>query len=141
MRLSRKYPHGPISKSITVNPLVFAYPDFRGPQKHLFWRFRGEPRIFFCAISDGFDAKKTFSAKILDRKFRFSSIWRGFRGSTAERTSKSASSSNFALDRLIQRSVSPKNLNFASNLGSPKNFHPDCRHRFIWRNYFHSLIV
>ena len=71
-----------------------------------------------------FDAKKIFSAKFSDQKFRFSLIWRGFGRSTAERTSKSASTSNFALDRLILRSVRPKNLEFGSNLGSPKNFHP-----------------
>ena len=59
-----------------------------------------------------FDAGIFFSANFLDRKFRFSSIWRGFRESTAERTSKSDSSSNFALDGLIQRSVRPKNLGF-----------------------------
>ena len=56
--------------------------------------------------------QQMFSAKFLDRKFRFSLFWCGFRESTAKRTSKSASSSNFALDGLIQRSVRPKNLGF-----------------------------
>ena len=68
--------------------------------------------------------KNKFSAKISDQNFGFSLILRGFGRSTAERTSKSASTSNFALDRLILRSVRPKNLEFGSNLGSPKNFHP-----------------
>ena len=71
-----------------------------------------------------FSRRKIFSAKFSDQKFRFSLIWRGFGRSTAERTSKSASTSNFALDRLILRSVRPKNPEFGSNLGSPKNFHP-----------------
>ena len=48
----------------------------------------------------------------------------------AERTSKSISSSNFALDRLIERSVRPKNLRFGENLGSPKNFHQIAGARF-----------
>ena len=71
-----------------------------------------------------FHAENFFSAKFSDQNFRFSLIWRGFGRSTAERTSKSASTSNFALDRLILRSVRPKNPEFGSNLGSPKNFHP-----------------
>ena len=50
-------------------------------------------------------------------------FWRDFGGATNFWTSKSASSSNFALDRLIQRSVRPQNLGFDKNLGSPKNFH------------------
>ena len=58
-----------------------------------------------------FDAPpKTKSAKNLERKFRFSAIWREFWRATAERTSKSTSTSNFALDRLILRSVRPKNV-------------------------------
>ena len=69
-----------------------------------------------------FDAEKKKSAKFSDHNFRFSLIWRGFGRSTAERTSKSASTSNFALDRLILRSVRPKNPEFGSNLGSPKIF-------------------
>ena len=69
-----------------------------------------------------FHAKQFFSAKFSDQNFRFSLIWRGFGRSTAERTSKSASTSNFALDRLILRSVRPKNPEFGSNLGSPKIF-------------------
>ena len=55
-----------------------------------------------------FDAEIFLSAKISDRKFRFSLIWCGFRGATAERSSKSASSSNFASDRLILRSMRSK---------------------------------
>ena len=69
-----------------------------------------------------FDAEKLFSAKFSDHNFRFSLIWRGFGRSTAERTSKSASTSNFALDRLILRSARRKNPEFGSNLGSPKIF-------------------
>ena len=49
--------------------------------------------------------KKFCSAKISDRKFRFLLIWRGFGRATAKRTSKSASGSNFAPDRLIQVAV------------------------------------
>ena len=48
-----------------------------------------------------FDAKKICLTNFSDRKICFLPIWCGFRGSTAERTSKSASASNFALDRLI----------------------------------------
>ena len=59
-------------------------------------------------------------AKILDQKFRFSSIWRGFGGATAERTSKSASTSNFALDTVIERSVRPKNYKFGLGFGLRK---------------------
>ena len=51
--------------------------------------------------------KKKKSAKISDRKFRFLRIWRGFGRATAKQTSKSASGSNFASDRLILRSVRP----------------------------------
>ena len=54
-----------------------------------------------------FRHRKIFVAEILDRKIRFLQIWRVFRGSTAKRTSKSSSASNFALDRLILRSVRP----------------------------------
>jgi len=50
-------------------------------------------------------------------------FWRDFEGATKEWTSKSASSSNFALDRIIQRSVRPKNLGLGKNLGSRKNVH------------------
>ena len=67
--------------------------------------------------------EKSFFLKIADQKFRFSLIWRVFWRATAERTSKSACSSNFALDRLTERSVRPKNLGFGENLGSSKNFH------------------
>ena len=74
------------------------------------------------------------SKKIVDENFEseilFFADWRDFRGATAERTSKSASSSNFALDRLIQRSVRPKNLGFGEILGPPKNFHPMIGVRF-----------
>ena len=69
-----------------------------------------------------FDAENFFSAKFSDHNFRFSLIWCGFGRSTAERTSKSASTPNFALDRLILRSVRPKNPEFGSNPGSPKIF-------------------
>ena len=72
--------------------------------------------------------KKT--TKILDRKFRFLPIWRDFGGATAERMSKSACPSNFALDRLIERSVRPKTLRFDENLESPKNFHRIAGDRF-----------
>ena len=65
---------------------------------------------------------KNKSTKTWDRNACFSTIWPGF-WLAMSRTSKSASSSNFALDRLIQRSVHPKNLEFGSNLGSGKNFH------------------
>ena len=68
--------------------------------------FRTIPNISF------FDAEKKIPAKILDRKIRFSTIWCGFGRATAERTSKSASSSNFALERLIERLVRPKSLRF-----------------------------
>ena len=69
-----------------------------------------------------FRRRKKKMTKILDRKFRFLPIWRDFGGATAERTSKSAGPSNFALDRLIERSVRPKNLGFSENLGSSQNF-------------------
>ena len=69
-----------------------------------------------------FDAEKKQITEIFGSQFRFSLIWRGFGPSTFERTSKSASTSNFALDRLILRSVRPKNPEFGSNLGSPKIF-------------------
>ena len=68
--------------------------------------FRTIPDVSF------FDAPKIFSTKFLDRKFRFLLIWCGFWRATAEWASKSASSSNFALDRLTERSVRPKNLRF-----------------------------
>ena len=73
----------------------------------------------FQTISDVsfFNAKK-YSAQISDRNSCFSLIWHGFWQATTERMSNSASSSNFAVDRLIQRSVRPKNLKFGSNLGS-----------------------
>ena len=45
-----------------------------------------------------FDAQKKVFGENSDREFRFSQIWCGFRRATAERTSKSACSSNFALD-------------------------------------------
>ena len=51
--------------------------------------------------------KKNFGAKISDENFCFLPIWRGFWRATAKRTSKSASGSNFAPDRLILRSVRP----------------------------------
>ena len=79
--------------------------------------FRTIPDVSF------FDAEKIFSAKFLNQKFRFSLIWRGFGAATAERTSKSACSSNFALERLIQRSVRPKNLRFG--LIPAGNFNPN----------------
>ena len=60
-----------------------------------------------------FDANFFFSTKFLDRKFRFSPRRRGFGRPTSKRTSKSAFSSNFALDRLILRSVRP---NFIENM-------------------------
>ena len=77
----------------------------------------------FQTISDVsfFDAEK-ISAKISDRKFCFSPIWRGFGRATAERMSKSACSSNFALDRLIERPVRPKILGFGEMLGFLKSF-------------------
>ena len=71
-------------------------------------------------------AENLFSVKFSNQYFRFSLTWRGFGRSTAERPSKSASSSNFALDKLIQRSLRPKNLGFVQILGSPKNFHHGC---------------
>ena len=75
-----------------------------------------EKRIF---RSDLFAEKKIlasknfFSAKNSDQKFRFSRRRRGFGRPTAKRTSKSASTSNFALDRLILRSV---RSNFTENM-------------------------
>ena len=86
-----------------------------------------------------FDAENCFSAKILDRKFCFLPCWHGFWGSTNFRTSKSASSSNFALDRLFQRSVRPKNIGFAENLGSQQKFSPDYRCLLFWRTFWDSL--
>ena len=59
-----------------------------------------------------FEAKKKMSAKISDQQFYFSLSWRHFGGATIFRTSKSVSSSNFALDKLFQRSVRPKKLGF-----------------------------
>ena len=59
-----------------------------------------------------FDAGKFCLEKILDQNFRFSPFCRGFRGSAAERMSKSACSSKFALDGLLESSVRPKNLGF-----------------------------
>ena len=79
--------------------------------------FRTIPDISF------FDVEKQISVKILDENFRFSTFWRGFWRATAKWASKSASSSNVALDRLTERSVRPKNLEFGENLGSSKNFH------------------
>ena len=78
----------------------------------------------FQTISDVsfFDAEKIISAKISDWKFCFSPIWRGFGRATAERMSKSACSSNFALDRLIERPVHPKILGFGENLGFLQKF-------------------
>ena len=78
----------------------------------------------FQTISDVsfFDAEKIISAKISDWKFCFSPIWRGFGRATAERMSKSACSSNFALDRLIERPVRPKILGFGENLGFLQKF-------------------
>ena len=81
-----------------------------------------------------FRRRKFFFGENFDRKTRFSLIWRGFGGSTAERTSKSASASNFAPGRLIQRSVHLKNLGFDPILRFSKNFHPDCRCPFSLRN-------
>ena len=63
-----------------------------------------------------FDAEKVFSAKFSNRKVSFSSIWLGFGGPTAERTSKSTSSSNFAPDRLILRSVRQKIVKFEKKI-------------------------
>ena len=77
-----------------------------------------------------FDAEKKFSAKISDQNFCFLLSWRDFGGATAEWTSKSACPSNFALDRLIERSVRPKTLGFGENLESPKNFHRIAGDRF-----------
>ena len=74
-------------------------------------------------------------AKISDRKFDFSPIWCGFGGATAERTSKSACPSNFALDRLFQRSARPKNVGFGKNLGSQQKFSPDHRCLVFWRTF------
>ena len=79
--------------------------------------FRTIPDVSF------FDTEKKISAKFSDQKNRFSLVWCGFGGATAERTSKSASSSNFALDGLNERSVRSKNLGFRENLGFLKNFH------------------
>ena len=55
-----------------------------------------------------FRRRKKKSTKISDRKFCFSQILHVFQGATAKGTSKSDSSSNFALDGLILRSVRPK---------------------------------
>ena len=52
-----------------------------------------------------FSTQKKKSAKISDEIFCFLLIWCGFGRATAKRTSKSASGSNFAPDRLILRSV------------------------------------
>ena len=86
----------------------------------------------FETISDisFFDAEKKKSAKFSDRKFCSSPIWRGFGRATAERMSKSACSSNFALDRLIERPVRPEILGFGENLGFLKNFHSIVGDRF-----------
>ena len=80
--------------------------------------FRTFPDVSF------FDAEKKISAEMSDQKFRFLLIWHGHWGAMTKRTSKSASSSNFALDRLIQRSVRPKNLGFGEIFGSPKIITP-----------------
>ena len=108
-----------------------------------------QPKIFaeqFLSVNKNWNAGnrlKCFLAKFgldfnfhvdFNFNFHFLQIWCGFWGATAERTSKSDSSSNFALDRLIQRSVRPKNLGFGEILGSPKNFHPGCRCPFSLRN-------
>ena len=74
--------------------------------------------------------KKFFRRKFRIGKFCFSPIWRGFGRATAERMSKSACSSNFALDRLIERPVRPKILGFGENLGFLKNFHSIVGDRF-----------
>ena len=68
-----------------------------------------------------FHAEKKFG-EIFDQKCQFLLIWHGFGAPTAERTSKSACSSNFALERLIQRCVRPKNLRFG--LVPAGNFNP-----------------
>ena len=95
--------------------------------------FQTIPNISF------FDAEFFSPAKFFDRKFQFSLIWRGFGAATAERTSKSASSSNFALDRLILRSVRPKILGFDQNLGFPKKKSLDYGSPFPGWNWIHSL--
>ena len=81
-------------------------------------------QIAFQTIPDVlfFDAEKKI-AKSSDLNFRFSLIWHGFGRATAERTSKSASSSNFALDRLTQRSVRPKTSD-SKFFGPNKSFFP-----------------
>ena len=73
---------------------------------------------------------KSAKNEIFDRKIRFLPIWRDFWGATAERMSKSSSSSNFALDWLIERSVRPKNLGFDENLRFLKIFHQIAGVRF-----------
>ena len=80
--------------------------------------FQTNPDISF------FDAQKMFAAKFSDREFLFSLIWCVFGGAMAEWTSKAASSSNCALDRLIQRSVRQKNLGFCEIIGISKTFSP-----------------
>ena len=77
-------------------------------------------RLNQCQISEKRNFRSDmFAEKVFRRKIRFSLIWRGFWRATAERTSKSASTSNFALDRLILRSVRRKNLGFDQNVGFP----------------------
>ena len=76
-------------------------------------RFRRFPTFHFSTSEFFF---RNFSIS----KFRFPSIGRGFWGATAKRTSKSDSSSNFALDRLFLRSVRPKIVKNMSVFGSEK---------------------
>ena len=86
----------------------------------------------FQTISDVsfFDAEKNLSAQISDRKFCVSPTWCGFGRATAKRMSKPACSSNFALDRFIERPVRPKIIGFGENLGFLKNFHSIVGDRF-----------
>ena len=98
-------------------------------------RFRRFPMFRFSTLNEK-------SANISDCTFRFRQFRRVFeqpRPNDAERTSKSASSSKFALDRLIHRSVRPKNLGFGEILVSPI-FHPSCRCPFSLRYQIHSLM-
>ena len=90
-------------------------------------------RTFHCSTPKNF-VRRTFWII-----FFFSLIWRDFGGATAERTSKLASSSNFALDGLIHRSVCKKNLGFDELVRSLKIFHPDCGSPFCRWNEILSL--
>ena len=70
-------------------------------------------------LEHGSDRRETLPPRVSDDSvhlndlvLRFSLIWHGFGAATAERTSKSASSSNFALERLIHRSTRPQHLRF-----------------------------